>query len=45
MFVILDNKGWYYDVTNVFICERQIQIVTWKIVIKMEESLNFVEQI
>ena len=27
--VILDNLGWYCDVTNVFIRQRQIQIVTW----------------
>jgi hypothetical protein len=26
--VILDNLGWYCDVTNVFIRQRQIQIVT-----------------
>ena len=27
--VILDNLGWYCDVTNMFIRQRQIQIVTW----------------
>ena len=27
--VILHNLGWYCDVTNVFIRQRQIQIVTW----------------
>jgi hypothetical protein len=26
-FVILDNLGLYCDVTNIFICQRQIQIV------------------
>ena len=26
--VILDNLDWYCDVTNVFICQRQIQILT-----------------
>jgi hypothetical protein len=26
--VMLDNLGWYYDVTNIFIRQRQIQIVT-----------------
>jgi hypothetical protein len=26
--VILDNLGWYCDVTNVFILQLQIQIVT-----------------
>ena len=26
---ILDNLGWYCDVTNVFISQWQIQIVTW----------------
>jgi hypothetical protein len=26
--VILDNLGWYCDVTNMFIRQRQIQIVT-----------------
>jgi hypothetical protein len=28
-FAILENLGWYCDVTNVFIRRRQIQIVTW----------------
>jgi hypothetical protein len=27
--VILDNLGWYCDVTNVFSRQRQIQIVAW----------------
>jgi hypothetical protein len=27
--VILDNLSWYCDVTNIFICQRQIQIVPW----------------
>jgi hypothetical protein len=27
--VILDNLGWYCDVINAFIRQRQIQIVTW----------------
>jgi len=27
--VILDNLGWYCDVTNTFIRQRQIHIVTW----------------
>jgi hypothetical protein len=27
MLVILDNLGWYCDVNNVFIRQRQIQIV------------------
>jgi len=27
--VILDNLGCYCDVTNVFIRQRQIQILTW----------------
>jgi hypothetical protein len=26
---LLDNLGWYCDVTNIFIRQRQIQIVTW----------------
>jgi hypothetical protein len=26
--VIPDNLGWYYDITNVFIRQRQIQIIT-----------------
>ena len=37
--VILDNLGWYCDVTNVFIRQRQIQIVTRNNVIKIEELL------
>jgi hypothetical protein len=28
--VIFDNLGWYCDVTNIFICQRQVQIVTKK---------------
>jgi len=27
--VILDNLGCYCDVANIFICQRQIQIVLW----------------
>ena len=27
--IMLDNLGWYYDVTNVLICQSQIQIVPW----------------
>jgi hypothetical protein len=27
--VILDNVGWYCDVNNIFIRQRQIQIVPW----------------
>jgi hypothetical protein len=27
--VKLDNLGWYCDVTNIFIRQRQIQIVPW----------------
>ena len=41
--VILDNLGWYCGVTNIFIGQRQIQIVMYEIiVIEIEESLNFV---
>jgi len=27
--VILDNLGWFYDVTNIFSRQRQIHIVLW----------------
>ena len=45
--VILDNLVWYCDVTNIFIRQRQIQIVPAheKIVIKIEKSLNCVVKI
>ena len=38
--VILDNLGWYCDVTNILIRQRQIQIV-----VNIEESLNVVVKI
>jgi hypothetical protein len=44
--VIFDNLGWYCDVTNVFIRQRQIQLVTHEIiVIEIEESLHIVVKI
>jgi hypothetical protein len=40
-FFILDNLGWYNDVTDIFIRQRHIQIVPRKI----DESLNVVVKI
>jgi hypothetical protein len=44
-FFILDNLGWYCDVTKIFISQWQIQMSQEIIVIKIKESLNFVVKI
>ena len=38
-FVILDNLGWYCGVASICIRQWNIQIVSWKIIIKIEELL------
>ena len=43
--VILDNFDWYCDVTNIFIRQRHFKQSHEIIVIKIDESLNFVVKI
>jgi len=43
--IILDNLGWYCGVANVFIRQRQIQIVSYNNRNKTEDSIQFVVRI
>ena len=43
--VILDNLGWYCDVANIFIRQRQSKTVPDIFVIEIEESFDFVVRI